>query len=210
MTSKNSVSAQNRFVYYPDHLVRMPGPGVSLLQNLSTLLTEPIFTGLIPNALTEVVKKPRPSDLRDESVGSFISRRFGSAIADNVVSAVFHGVYAGDIYNLSARTILSRIWQMESQYQSVIKGVFSGMLGGTAPIESDDLAVIREYRSLPARSDVLKEAKRSSVFTFKAGIGELANRLESELKKLPRVNIKRDTLVKNVVLLSDGVSLDYR
>ena len=203
MTSKNSVAAQNRFVYYPDHLVRMPGPGVSLLQNFSALLSEPIFNGLISSALTEVAKSPRPNELQDESVGSFISRRFGSNLADNIVSAVFHGVYAGDIYNLSARTILAGVWQLELQYQSIVKGVISAAMGATAPVALEDLAIIKKHKSRPPRSDAIEAAKQSSVFTFRGGIGELADRLESKLAESPRVSIKRRTIAEHIELISD-------
>lgn len=203
MTSKDSVAAQNRFIYYPDHLVRMPGPGSSLLQNISNVLSEPIFKGTIAGALSEVTKPQRPADLEDESIGSFLTRRFGSALTDNVVSAVFHGIYAGDIYKLSARAIMPSLWAIERRSNSIIKGLLEQASGGMQPIATSDLDMIRTLRSQPVMSDKLEVVKKSSVFTFKGGIGELAHSLESKLDESDNVLILENTGVRDIELWSD-------
>lgn len=210
MTSKDSVAAQNRFIYYPDHLVRMPGPGFSLLQNISNVLTEPIFKGTIAGALSEVTKPQRPADLEDESIGSFLTRRFGSALTDNVVSAVFHGIYAGDIYKLSARAIVPSLWAIERRSNSIIKGLLKQASGGMQPIATSDLDMIRTLRSQPVMSDKLEVVKKSSVFTFKGGIGELAHSLESKLDESDNVLILENTSVRDIKLWSDPSSEKVR
>lgn len=202
MTSKNSVAAQNRFIYYPDHLVRMPGPGSSLLQNLSNVLSEPIFKGTIPGALSEITKLRRSGDLQDESIGSFLTRRFGSALADNVVSAVYHGIYAGDIYKLSARAILPSLWAIEWRNNSIIKGLLEQEFGGMHPIATSDLDMMKTLESQPIMSDKLEAVKKSSVFTFKGGIGELADRLEAKLDESDNVLILEKTDVRRIKLRS--------
>lgn len=203
MTSKDSVAAQNRFIYYPDHLVRMPGPGSSLLQNISNVLSEPIFKGAITGALSEVTKPQRPADLEDESIGSFLTRRFGSALTDNVVSAVFHGIYAGDIYKLSAPAIVPSLWALERRSNSIIKGLLEQASGGMQPIATSDLDMIRTLRSQPVMSDKLEVVKKSSVFTFKGGIGELAHSLESKLDESDNVLILENTGVRDIQLWPD-------
>src|SRR6266516_4077277 len=98
-TSARSLAVRNRYIYYPDHLVRMPGPvpGVGILRNLannfSSLFTEPIFNGLFSGVLAEPSVDPRPSYVEDESVGTFITRRFRKPVAENLVSAFLHGIY---------------------------------------------------------------------------------------------------------------------
>lgn len=203
MTSKNSIAAQNRFVYYPDHLVRMPGPGSSLLQNISNVLSEPIFKSTISGALFEVTKPQRPRDLQDESIGSFLTRRFGSALADNVVSAVFHGIYAGDIYKLSARAIVPSLWAIERRNNSIILGLLDQALGGKQPIATSDLDMIKALQSQPCMSHKLDIVKKSSVFTFKGGIGELADRLEAKLDESNNVLILENTDVRQIKLGSN-------
>ena len=224
MTSKNSVAAQNRFVYYPDHLVRMPGPGTSLFSNVINLLSEPVFKGVIRGCFNEyfIDMQNRPDGLDDESIGSFISRRFGSGPADNLASAIIHGIYAGDIYNLSARTILPGPWETELKSGSVLMGlgsqrrpVYSGSADGNLtkenwnkytsgcrPVAADDVALIKRFNSRPEISDTVKAVKASSVFTFKGGIGELANRLEAKLLKTRTVVIQMQSRAKNLQLQS--------
>ena len=42
-TQNTSPAATNRFLYYPDHLVRMPHPSYGFWENLQNIWTEPIF-----------------------------------------------------------------------------------------------------------------------------------------------------------------------
>lgn len=204
MTSKNSVAAHNRFIYYPDRLVRMPGPGSSLLRNISNVLSEPIFKGTISGALSEVTKPRRPGHLQDESIGSFLTRRFGSALADNVVSAVFHGIYAGDIYKLSARAIVPSLWAIEWRNNSIVQGLLEQAFGGVQPIATNDFDLMKTLQSQPFMSDKLEVVKKSSVFTFKGGIGELANRLEAKLDESDNVLILENTDVRQLKLGSNA------
>ena len=210
MTSKDSVAAQNRFIYYPDHLVRMPGPGSSLFQNISNVFTEPIFKGTVAGVSKELTKPRRPEDLHDESVGSFVTRRFGSALADNIVSAVFHGIYAGDIYKLSARAVIPSLWATESRNNSVVKGLLSQALEGMQPVAASDIDIIKTLQNQPTMSDKLEAVKKSSVFTFKGGIGELAERVESKLDQSDNVLILEDTDVKGIQLQSDAAGEKVR
>ena len=204
MTNKNSYAAQNRFIYFPDHLVRMPGPGMSFLSNIRNVFSESIFNGTISGAFSEVTKPKRSPELLDESIGVFLSRRFGSALADNIASAVFHGIYAGDIYKLSARTILPGLWEIERKHQSVIAGMLQAPFGGYMPINTADLKMIKELQRQPEISGSLAAVKKSSVFTFKGGLGELAERLESKLLKNPKVVIHKQKQAQNVRLHSTG------
>ena len=227
-TDKNSVAAQNRFVYYPDHLVRMPGPGTSLLSNIINLLSEPVFKGVGWGSIKEYYKAvpKRPDDVDDESIGSFTSRRFGSGPADNLASAIIHGIYAGDIYNLSARTILPGPWETESRIGSVLQGftlqrqpVYSGDVtpndsfdrylqnSGRRPVAVDDVELIKRFNSLLAIPDMLKTATASSVFTFKGGISVLTNRLRWKLEHNPKVVIQRLSRVRNLELRPQDTGL---
>ena len=210
MTSKNSPAAQNRFIYYPDHLVRMPGPGSTLLKNLLNLWSEPVFDGVISGLLTEVTKTARPDHVHDESIGSFLSRRCGTPLADNIASAVFHGIYAGDIYKLSARSILSGLWQQEKRHDSIVKGTLLSASGGLLPIATNDLETIRDLQKQPEKSGPLEAAQKASVFTFEGGIEELSDRLEAKLSESPEVKIARNTIATDLKLKTDSVTPKVR
>ena len=207
MTSKTSPAAQNRFIYYPDHLVRMPGPGLSIWGNIKNIITEPVFEGVPEGMLKDVRTAPKRSpDLYDESIGSFISRRFNSALADNMISAIFHGIYAGDIYRLSTQTILPSAWNFELLEGSVIKGEIRAITSGRRPVWRTDseVAFLQALMKFAKPSQANLAARKSSVFTFKDGIGELAIRLEQRLRNNVNVKIRKRCISEELVMEGHG------
>ena len=214
MTSSNSVAAQNRFVYYPDHLVRMPGSGTTFWQALSMLLAEPVFKGSLYGLGRELFVPQRDLALEDESVGSLISRRFSPAMANNMVSALFHGIYAGDVHQLSARTILPLPWQAERYQQSILAYAMKCILEGYTLIPDYDAHLNQQYQGFlndetsPQRKEKISQLGESSVFTFRKGLGELSKRLESVLASKPNVRICKRTKV-NSLHLTHGDKVSY-
>jgi protoporphyrinogen oxidase len=183
-TDKKSPSARNRYIYYPDHLVRMPGPGMSVWEVLRNLMFEPAFKGAVPGLLGELVGDVRPSSLEDESVGAFISRRMRPEIAQNLASAVFHGIYAGDVWQLSVNSLLPRWWIYEKDHGSLIRGALTIMP-----------RVLLSDRNMQLRNDPHLEWGKldqtfganlatCSIYTFKNGIQQLVDRLAQEVEKM--------------------------
>ncbi|KAI4281414.1 MAG: hypothetical protein L6R38_003715 [Xanthoria sp. 2 TBL-2021] len=201
MTSKESVAAQNRFIYFPDHLVRLPGPGSSLFNVLFSIFTEPLYKNMFSASLTEFIKPVR-GNIDDESIGSFISRRCKSSLADNLVSAGIHGIYAGDIYQLSVRSIMPFLWAAEEAAESVT----AGFVGGWSLNWPQDTALEASWAKAPPASDTIQAIRNSSVFTFKKGIGQLAGRLEAKLRESANVTTRLLTKVDELQLEQvDGV-----
>lgn len=190
-TKKESAAARNRFIYYPNRLVKMPGPSSTLLGTLNSLRTEPVFTGVVPGLIREIFQQKRPPDLKDESVGSFVSRRFGANLADNIVSAVLHGIYAGDAYQLSIRSILPRLWETEGKYGSLTRSIPSG-LSGWKPIPREELGSFQPQ--------VDTNISDWSIFTFPNGIGELVDAIASKLEQNDRVTIQKNRRVAKLKL----------
>ncbi|KAL8721719.1 MAG: hypothetical protein Q9225_001669 [Loekoesia sp. 1 TL-2023] len=195
MTSKESVAARNRFIYFPNRLVRLPGPGASFTSSIISIFQEPLFKGLLSAILTEPFK-PGLEGEGDESIGSFISRRFKPALADNLVSAVIHGIYAGDIYQLSVRSIFPFLWYADQEVTSVGAAYAEGL----SLRWPQDASLEAEWAKAAPVSDTIKAIRESSVFTFKRGIGQLAEQLESKLRKLPNVDIRLETTVDQLQL----------
>lgn len=194
--SKDSDAARNRFIYYPDHLVRMPN---SILGGLPTLLSETLFDGAISGIATEAFKPSRLHENQDESVGSFISRRFGASVADNIVSALFHGIYAGDIYKLSARTILPALWCMEWKHSSIMRSLVEQALGGPRPISIDDYETLKDtLNPLSHARSFPDHIRKSSIITLRRGLQEIVTTLEAYLQKASNVIMHRGTIVSEI------------
>jgi oxygen-dependent protoporphyrinogen oxidase len=119
-------AARKTFVVVHNRLVPLPD-GLMFL----------IPTKLIPTALTrlfspmtklrmalELLHPPRPSD-QDESVAALVKRHFGQEAVDRLADPLLSGIFGGDASQLSARTVLPKLVEMESQYGSLTRGMLA-------------------------------------------------------------------------------------
>jgi protoporphyrinogen/coproporphyrinogen III oxidase len=95
-------------------------------------------TKLVPTALTplfsfptkarmalELLIPPRRKRLADESVASLVTRHFGAEAVDRLADPLLSGIYGGDAAQLSARTVLPRLVEMEREYGSLTRGMLA-------------------------------------------------------------------------------------
>lgn len=205
ITPKDSPAARNRFIYYPDRLVKMPGPGQDLFDMAWTVMTQPAFKGLIPGVLFEHTRPPRPAGLEDESVASFMERRLGSSsIGDNMASAVLHGIYAGDITQLSMKSLLPTAWHNEGAYGSLMNAYRTSWMTKAIPMPYRDAILLQEMTSKPEDMAKSKDMNFASVYSFREGIQQLADELELALDENENVTIKTNEKITKVEL--DGQS----
>lgn len=167
----------------------MPYPGMDLYQGLWSLLTEPVFKGVIRGVAKEYFQPPRANANTDESVGSFVSRRAGSSAADNLVSAVLHGIYAGDLYQLSAKSLLGLQYWAEAEYGSLI-GASAEMAQQGVKVMSREDGELYSKMELRPMNDFFQQLMSSSVYSFEEGIQSLPAALERNLRSQPNVEIK--------------------
>jgi len=118
------------YIVVRNRLVRLPD-GLMFL----------VPTKLIPTALTrlfsfstklrmamELLHPPRPAgddtDF-DESVAALVRRHFGQEAVDRLADPLLSGIYGGDATQLSAKTVLPRMVDMERQYGSLTRGMLA-------------------------------------------------------------------------------------
>ncbi|PWW73363.1 Protoporphyrinogen oxidase [Tuber magnatum] len=188
LISKNTPAAKNRFIYFPDRLNQLPSSLLSVL--LSPNL--PVMKGVLTGILAEPFRKRRPADLTDESVGSFVSRRFNKALANNLVSAGLHGIYAGDIDQLSAKSLFPRFWTAEEHQGSLMKSALSNKI-----IETEDDQTTRAELH-DDNVGICTRMEGTSVYSFKNGIEALSLALARELRESPNVTIKLGAKLGNI------------
>ncbi len=165
---------------------------------ISLMLQEPIFKGALRGVLGEYLTPVRPAELEDESVGSFISRRFNSSVADNLVSAFIHGIYAGDIYQLSIKSLFPQFWDAELRYDSLAESFFKPGPKNRIMRETD----IRTLEHLEEMGHMTKSDRYEHAvqFTFRHGLSTLAKALEDNLRQSQRVQIKTGTEIRSISL----------
>lgn len=166
-------------------------------------MTEPVFSGMALGFLGEFRRPRRPDNLQDESVASFLERRLGSPhVANNIVSAVLHGIYAGDINQLSARSLMGRLYHQEKVDGSLIKAGINAMKEGAVFMTRKDVDLQAELlTNIQGLLSTLNDA-RASVYTFKKGIGALTDALEKSLQE--RYNVTFKLNAKIISLKYDG------
>ncbi|TLD35273.1 protoporphyrinogen oxidase [Venturia nashicola] len=191
---KDSPSARDRWLYYPDHLVHVPHPTQGFFKIAQTLFTEEAFQGLPWAVAAEFFKANRPDDLEDESVGDFISRRLSKEVVDRVLSGVLHGIYAGDAYQLSAKSLFPEMWFGEREHETIITGFNEFKAQGLIRQEDFDMIVhladsdSQVHRTRPSELDA--KLNNSSVFTLKRGLMSMTERMESLLSMVENVKFK--------------------
>lgn len=92
-------------------------------------------------------------------------------MADNLISAMVHGIYAADSRRLSVRAAFPSLWEAEKQHGSIILG----MLRGTKTREEKQ----REKEEWEKLGRLGKEREGWSLYGLKGGLGSLTSKLES-------------------------------
>jgi oxygen-dependent protoporphyrinogen oxidase len=116
---KTFILVKNRLIALPDGLMFM------------------IPTKLVPTALTplfslktkirmgmELLHPPRKIE-GDEAVATLVERHFGAEAVDRLADPLLSGIYGGDAAQLSARTVLPRLVEMENEYGSLTRGMLA-------------------------------------------------------------------------------------
>lgn len=93
-------------------------------------LTTPLFS---TGAKFRLIKEPfiKRAQQKDESLASFIKRRFGVQFLDYGVNPFIAGIYAGDPNKLSVKHTLTPLYKMEQKFGSVFKGLIKRKKGKT-------------------------------------------------------------------------------
>jgi len=110
--------------------------------------------------LAEPFIAPAPQDT-EETIAEFVTRRLGREFLDYAINPFVAGVYAGDPEKLSVQSAVAKIYALEKNYGSLIKGAIKGA---------------RE-RKKRAETDKTK----AQLFSFRHGMQELTARLAEHL-----------------------------
>ncbi|KAI1310449.1 Protoporphyrinogen oxidase [Xylaria venustula] len=201
--------SNHRYIYYPDHLVKMPSAELSLdniVGAIQSYLTEPIWSGGLGaayNAWVSYNKTLDPSQQypasrfkdhsEDESVAQFLTRLTNDdRIVNNVVSGMMHGIYGGDIDKLSARhTVFERLW---CHFQNPLPS----HLGW---VNVKEWYLLNDLLSGPNRLKIIELAESAvdwKLLAFEDGLVSLVQGLEKDLKNKDNVTFKYEEPVTSL------------
>jgi len=175
---KTCIVVRNRLVPLPDGLMFL------------------VPTKLVPTALTRLFTLPtklrmglellhplRASD-QDESVAALVERHFGREAVDRLADPLLSGIFGGDASQLSARAVLPRMVEMESEYGSLTRGMLAA------------------HRAMRARFKGGARPAARSIFTaMRGGMQQLVDALTA---RIDAASVRLNTPVSALRKTADG------
>ena len=158
--------------------------------SIGALIASGLFTpgGVARAAFEPLVPAKRGPD--DESLESFVTRRFGREVLERLAQPLIGGIYSGDPARLSMRATLPQLLDMEQRYGSLMRGMRAA--AKKAPPAAGRLVSLRD------------------------GLGSLVTALERALGNSIRTNCEVQRLQQNpagapcawTVVCADGTVLE--
>jgi oxygen-dependent protoporphyrinogen oxidase len=130
---------------------------------------------------------PRRRDGSDESIGSFITRRFGAEATQYLAEPLLAGIHAGDVDRLSLRALFPRFAEAERVHGSLLRAFRSSVhrptpkpTHHTRPVDADGA-----FRSLPGGLSELIRAILRALPADAVRVGMPAERVLAPAGPLP-------------------------
>jgi protoporphyrinogen/coproporphyrinogen III oxidase len=162
-------SRMPRYIYVGGKLVAAP------MSPFSLLATSLLSAGTKWKLLTEPLRRTHPPT-EDESIASFVRRKFGASLLDNLVAPFVSGVYAGDPEKLSLRSAFPQVHEWEKNHGSLLRGA------------------IRKMRSRPKSSSAQKVR---GICSLQNGVGSLFDALGAQLEDSAHLGVSVDAVIRN-------------
>ena len=140
--------------------------------------------------LKEAIVRKRDTG-NDETLASFVTRRFGKETLDRLVQPLIGGIYTSDPEKLSLRATLPRFLDMEAEHGSVIRGTLIAQKKQKAATQGSG-------------------ARYGLFATPKDGLGSLIERLTSVLVDSGRVVLRFNTKVRAVSSNKQDAGCEWR
>ena len=127
---------------------------------------------------------PRRRDDSDESIGAFMTRRFGVEAKTYLAEPLLAGIHAGDVDRLSVRALFPRFVEEEAKYGSLLRafrrqparkpspdGAFKSLPGGLSDMVRALLTAL-PADSIRVRTPVTRIQRDGEIFRVETGAGD--------------------------------------
>jgi oxygen-dependent protoporphyrinogen oxidase len=151
----STLTPRTAYILRDDHLHRIAeGSFLGFPLDAKSLARSSVFTVGGRLRMAAELFMPRRGGDEDESVGTFVRRRFGQEAVDYLAEPLLAGIHAGDVDRLSTQALFPRLLEAERQSGSVLRaframrarpspqGAFVSFPGGTAEIVEALLAAL--------------------------------------------------------------------
>lgn len=189
-------AAQNRLLAINNELYPLPTSIWKLFKTIPPF-SKPLIASLIHDYKNPYMEKP----ISDDSTYNFIERRFGTEVAEYLVSSMICGICAGDAKKISVKFIMKDLFEAEQTYGTVIKGLMQ--------------KVLQEYRSRRGtiqtpdqHCDLVRKslAEKWRIYSMNDGLETLPKHLADYLRSHD-VQFNMNSKCENIEFTSNGVSI---
>ncbi len=189
-------AARKTFIVVKNRLVALPDGLMFLVPTkLVPTALSPLFSlGTKIRMGLELLHPPRPS-LEDESVAAMVERHFGKEAVDRLADPLLSGIYGGDACQLSARTVLPKLVEMETEYGSLTRGMLAAHKNMKAAMAA------RAAAAESAPPGTKPAAPRGIFTTLRGGLQQMIDAITARLD--PR-RVRLNTVVSAVERDADG------
>lgn len=200
----NAALANRKGVLFNGKPFQLPKSSVA---EILAFFRSPISKGTKFAPFRDLFLRPRKRTTRDEPLSSYISRRFGKAISERFLSAVMRGIYAGDVDELSSRSVarLGKLYANEPDTPSLISSAIGGSArNADAYAATVYVALLQAMLELPYEASLKEMHKYSVAVLAEGGIKKLAETIEDDLEQhFENVEIWKDTNIESLKLIND-------
>lgn len=189
-------AAQNRLLAINNELYPLPTSIWTLFKTIPPF-SKPLITTLIHDYKNPYMGKP----ISDDSTYNFIERRFGTEVAEYLVSSMICGICAGDAKKISVKFLMKELFEAEQTYATVTKGFMQKLL--------------QEYKSRQHMTqttnqhcDLVKKslAEKWSIYSMKDGLETLPKTLAKHLCSHD-VQLNTNSKCENIEFTPNGVTI---
>ncbi|HYU78265.1 MAG TPA: protoporphyrinogen oxidase [Vicinamibacterales bacterium] len=119
-----TLTPRTAFVLRRGRLIPLPEPSVlGIPTGLGPFVRTPLFSWRGKARMALELALPAREAQGDESIGSFIGRRFGEEALTYLADPLLAGIHAGDVQRLSMRSAFPLLLQAEHTHGSVLRGL---------------------------------------------------------------------------------------
>jgi protoporphyrinogen/coproporphyrinogen III oxidase len=157
---------------------------------------------------------PARRDGGDESIGGFMTRRFGAEATTYLAEPLLAGIHAGDVDRLSVRALFPRFVEEEANYGSLLRafrrqgsrqpspdGAFKSLPGGLSDMVRALVATL-PAESIRVRTPVSRIQKDGDAFRVETGPGD---RLETRAVVLATPAFAASTILRSLSPVLSGL-----
>lgn len=177
--------ASKRYILSPRGLVKAPACPISLLAS-------PWFSGVISGLWQDWWTPAHQGG--DESIDTFVTRRLGKKMAEELFDPLVTGIYAGDSKQLSVRACFPLMVKWEQEHGGLLKGMLKS-----------------KKQTSQTDSFFVKKMGKTPIFSLKNGMQGLTDTLANELSHSLRLNTYAEHLTQEgegwIVTLNNGEQL---